>query len=96
MGLFRKKASSPPSEDLEQRLQAILGVHRELQTAFSTMRLDWETVTAHVDQLTTKVHRELGHITKRKRDLAKADPCDEEEGGVSNIRRSRFSGGRHS
>jgi len=55
------------------------------------MRLDWGVVTNHVDQQTNKVHRELGHVTKRKADLLRLEAGDDAQ---PEQRKSRFRGGR--
>lgn len=91
MGLFGITRSSLPSPDLKDRLEAILKRLDGLELRFNGMRGEWEIVTSHVDQMTTKVHRELGHVTKRKADLEKIEqPCDDE----LVRRKSRFRGGR--
>jgi len=82
---------SDPQPDLKSRLETMLARLEGLELRFNGMRADWEIVTSHVDQQTAKVHRELGHVTKRKADLEKIEnPCDE----APEVRRSRFRGGR--
>lgn len=90
MRLFDVFKPSLPSPDLNRRLEQALERLLELELRFNGMRQEWEIVTAHVDQQTSKVHRELGHVTKRKADLERHEPCADEE----TVRRSRFRGGR--
>lgn len=88
-GFFRRP---PPQVDLERALQPILASLERLDRAFDVMRVDWETVTAHIDQLSNKVHRELGHVTRRKREVQELEgDCPPDEVAT---RRSQFSGGR--
>lgn len=91
MPLFNKNKRPEALLSLKEALEAILGRLDSLEKKFETMRLDWEIVTAHLDQQSTKVHRELGHVTKRKADLLKLEGGDEPEAGA---RKSRFRGGR--
>ena len=92
MRWFGQREVSDPQPDLKDALEAIVRRCESLENAFQTMKLDWEIVTAHVDQQTNKVHRELGHVTKRRADLERAEGNPESESLP--LRRSRFSGGR--
>lgn len=88
--LFGLMGRSDPHHDLVKALAVLHGRADELEKRFAAMRLEWEIVTAHVDQLSAKTHRELGHVTKRRADLAKLEPDEPAEAP----HRSRFSGGR--
>ena len=89
--LFRSKRLPDPQPDLKSALEPLLGRLDQLDRTFQAMRLEWEIVTAHVDQQTNRVHRELGHVTKRKADLAKSEePCLDQ----TSSHPSRFRGGR--
>lgn len=89
--LFGWIRQSDPQHDLVKALAVLHGRADAIEKRFDQMRLEWEIVTAHVDQLSAKAHRELGHVTKRRADLAKLEPDDQTDVVPH---RSRFSGGR--
>jgi len=91
VGLFDFLKRPDPSLRLKTAIEDVAGRLDSLQSAFGTMRRDWETVTAHVDQQTSKVHRELGHITKRQALDKPDEPVTDE---VARRRRGRYAGGR--
>jgi len=94
LGLFRFLRQADPQDNLAEPPGELLGRLRTLEDAFSSMRLDWETVTAHIDQQSNKVHRELGHITRRKRELLELEPDQPDVPAADVPRRGRFARGR--
>jgi len=92
--LFNLFRQSPPLLDLNEPLAAILARLTALEEGFRTLQHEHALVTASVDAAVTKVHRELGHVTKRRADLKRLEPCDEPEISGLPLHRSRFSGGR--
>lgn len=98
MWRFRFLQDPPPSDDLKSALEAVHGRLDALERTFERMRVDWEVITAHIDQQSNKVHRELGHVTRRQREIKDADGTFEQrelELTENPRRRSRFAGGRH-
>jgi len=94
LGLFRFLGPKNGEKPLILAQAAIENRIGSLETAFAEMRLQWEVVTAQVDNQTSKVHRELGHVTRRRKEIEDAEGgCPDE---VSDIpqRRTAFSGGR--
>jgi len=87
-GVFRR---ADPSLALKQALEAQSDRLSQLERAFAVYKLDWETVVAKIDQLAKKVHRELGHVTKRQ---ALESPSPDESKLSIEPRRGRFRGGR--
>ena len=95
MGLFRSTPSLDPALELVKALDPILERLARLEESQKTLTLNFAVVTANIDAQADKVHRELGHVTRHKRDIKAAQPCDEEAESAPNIR-PRFAGGRHS
>jgi len=93
VSLFSFLKPSDPCPDPEEPYEELLGRIDDLEKSFGAMQLEWETVTAHLDQLSAKTHRELGHITRRKREVQ--DIEGEAAPDEVTTRRSRFRGGRH-
>jgi len=89
--MFGWMKRSDPQPDLKDALDDLSGRIKALEGQWGAMRLDWSVVTHHVDQQVNKVHRELGHVTKRKADLLKLEPGDDAE---PQQHKSRFRGGR--
>jgi len=60
-----------------------------------TLERDWAIAIVKLDGTYDKVHRELGHITRKKRELIELTPCDEDSGNAARPgRRGIFAGGR--
>jgi len=94
LSLFSRFLGSGPPEALKAALDRYDGEVRALREAFDRLEHRQLLVEASVDAAVVKVHRELGHVTKRKADLAKLDPPCADEVLPDIVRASRFSGGR--
>ncbi len=70
---FRKRFEKALQEALECPLQRI----DELEVLLGAIQDEWSTASDRLDATYTKVHRELGHITKRQ--ALDADDDDEEK-----------------
>lgn len=56
---------------------------------------EWAVAKTSLQGTYDQVHRELGHITRKKRELLELSPCPDESTEEQTIpRRSRFAGGR--
>lgn len=71
---FWNRKRSDPHGDLKSALEANVARQNQFELDLGKMRLEFQIVSDHVDQQTAKVHRELGHVTKRKADLLKLSP----------------------
>lgn len=96
MALFKLLERSKPQEGLREALETLRSEFRDLQHQFGALQLQWETVVAHVDQQTKAVHRELGHVSRKKRELENNEPdIPEAQSPSTSEHRSQFRGGRH-